>query len=70
MSRQPCGEPVARLSRRAVGDWRGRLESVVGLVCEGLLRQGRDLGAAKFAARCRSEVWELPLVEVCWRAGP
>ncbi len=61
------GHPVARLSQRAAAQWLPRLGAIEQVRVCALIQHGRKQSAPEFAERCRSERWEVPLVEICWR---
>jgi len=64
----PTGHPVARLSRRAAATWLPRLDRIETIRIDAILRQDKARSAPDFAERCRTEHWEVPLVEIRWRA--
>jgi ATP-dependent DNA helicase RecQ len=62
------GIKVGRLARQAVPIWRQRLPQVVEARVVALVRRFRaDVNDPALRARCHSEWWEMPLVEVRWR---
>ena len=64
-----AGVAVARLSKRAASVWCPRVETIETIRVEALLRRDRAQDTEAFAGRSRCEHWEVPLVEVRWRAG-
>jgi len=58
------GCPVARLSRRASGEWLPRLPQIEAVKIVALMRRRREDGDPAFRDRCRAETWEVPLVEI------
>jgi hypothetical protein len=63
-----AGIAVARLSRRAAGVWCPRVELIEAIRVEALMRRDRTQDTDAFAGRSRCEHWEVPLVELRWRA--
>jgi ATP-dependent DNA helicase RecQ len=61
------GAPVARLSKRASGEWLPRVSQIEAVKIVALMRRRREDGDPAFQDRCRAETWEVPLVEVCMR---
>ena len=62
------GMPVARLSKRAAAYWCPRIELIEAIRIEALMRRDRAQDSNAFAAGSRCEHWEVPLVEIRWRA--
>jgi len=62
-----AGEVVARLSRKAHGEWRPRLSQVRDIRVIAMIRRTADQ-AGEIAAHppCLVPEWEVPLVEVAW----
>jgi len=57
--------PVARLSKTARERWRDRLENIRDITVIALARRCRtDIKDQEFQARCRSESWEVTVVEL------
>jgi ATP-dependent DNA helicase RecQ len=57
--------PVARLSKSARARWRDCLETIRDITVIALARRCRtDIKDQEFQARCRSESWEVPVVEL------
>lgn len=59
---------LARLSRAGLKTWGERLDKIEAIHLIALLERRRDQEQPGFAERCRSERWEWPMVEICWRA--
>jgi len=58
---------VARLSRTARERWRGRLAEIVEIRVVAMVRRYRQaIGDEVFRQRCHGEVWEVPVVEICY----
>jgi hypothetical protein len=65
------GITVGRLSKTAAAGWIDRLSLVLEARVVAMVRRyRRDLEGDAFLARCHGEYWEVPLVELCWRAQP
>ena len=64
----PEGEPVARLSKRAASHWLPILERIEAVRVLALLRRDRTQSEPEYAASLRCDAWEVPLVEIRWRA--
>jgi len=62
-----AGEPVAALSRHATGHWRERLATVVAVQVLAMVGWHRSDGDPAKQTRCRTEHWEVPVVEVIHR---
>ncbi len=58
------GLTLARLSKHGSAEWLPRLPRIEGIRVLAILRRHRDDGDPAFRDRCRSECWEVPLVEV------
>ncbi len=63
-----AGVAVARLSKRAASVWCPRIETIEAIQVEALMRRDRAQDTEAFAGRSRCEYWEVPLVEIRWRA--
>lgn len=63
----PSGFAVARLSRKGVAEWEGRLPYIESIHILAMLRRNREDGEATFAATCKTDQWEVPLVEIIER---
>jgi ATP-dependent DNA helicase RecQ len=61
------GRPIARLSARASSQWLSRLTAIEHIHIVALLQRRRQDGDPAYRESYRSEVWEVPLVEVAWR---
>jgi ATP-dependent DNA helicase RecQ len=61
------GFPVARLSARGSREWLPRLERVEAIKVVALMQRRREDGDPAFRGRCRSGVWEVPVVEIVTR---
>jgi len=65
------GITVGRLSKTAAAGWIDRLSLVLEARVVAMVRRyRRDLEGDAFLARCHGEYWEVPLIELCWRAQP
>jgi ATP-dependent DNA helicase RecQ len=62
------GVRVARLSKRAASVWCPRIDMIETIRVDALLRRDRVQDSEAFAAQSRCEHWEVPLVEIRWRA--
>ena len=60
--------PIGRLSQHAAALWVPRIGQIEDVRIDAILRQHRRHCAPDFAERCRCEQWEVPLVEIRWRA--
>ncbi len=65
-----AGEPVARLSRRGSDTWLPRLPQIQAIRVVALLRRRHDDGGPGYLDLCRSDAWELPLVEIQFNGAP
>ena len=62
------GVSVARLSRVARERWWGLLHTVESVRVVAMVRRYRQyMSDENFRQRCFGEVWEVPMVEVCYR---
>ena len=59
-----AGLALGRLSKRASAEWAPRLAQVEGIKVIALLRRRREDGDPDYRDRCRSDTWEVPLVEI------
>jgi ATP-dependent DNA helicase RecQ len=58
------GLALGQLSKRASADWAPRLGQVEGIKVIALLRRRREDGDPAYREHCRSDIWEVPLVEI------
>ncbi|MFZ1985818.1 MAG: ATP-dependent helicase, partial [Desulfatitalea sp.] len=58
---------VARLSREGVGQWSGRLETIVAARVVAMLRWSADDGGEGFRALAKTPAWEVPVIEIVSR---
>ena len=64
-----AGVSAARLSKRAAAVWCPRIEMIEMIRVEAILRRDRTQDTQAFANHSRCEHWEVPLVEIRWRAS-
>lgn len=60
------GEPVAGLSRTARAEWWNRLDEIWSIRVLAMVQRRREDCARDFGKLCRSERWEVPIVEVVY----
>ena len=63
------GQAVARLSKRAAGQWLPHAERIEAIRIVAMLRRDHSQTEPQYAASLRSEVWEVPLAEIQWRSS-
>lgn len=61
------GNPVARLSGAAAGEWGPRLGCIDRVRILAMLRRDRRQSKSGFSDRCRAEQWAVPVAEIQWR---
>jgi len=61
--------PVTSLSRSAVAVWRERFARIETIRVLAMIQRYREDGDAKFRNRYRTEVWEVPMVEVIYSSA-
>ncbi|RKT43860.1 RecQ family ATP-dependent DNA helicase [Thiocapsa rosea] len=64
-----AGHRVARLSKRATARWLPDIDRIERIRVDALIRRDNRQNTPEHAQHCRSERWEVPLVEIRWR-GP
>ncbi len=64
-----AGHRIARLSKRAAARWLPDMGRIERIRVDALIRRDRRQNTPEHAQHCRSERWEVPLVEIRWR-GP
>ena len=63
------GDCMARLSKKGVEKWSGRLDRVCELRVVALLRRDRDDPQGDFLKRVKADRWEIPVFEAVYSAG-
>ena len=64
-----AGHRIARLSKRAATRWLPDIDRIERIRVDALIRRDSRQNTPEHAQHCRSERWEVPLVEIRWR-GP
>jgi ATP-dependent DNA helicase RecQ len=62
--RDGAGLALARLSKRASAEWLPRLPRVETITVIALIRRRLEDGDPAYREHCRSNTWEVPLVEI------
>ena len=58
---------VAQLSKRASESWHGRLDNIEQITVLAMVHRRSEDSREEFRGQCRSEHWEVPVVEVVYR---
>ncbi|MBI5851575.1 MAG: RecQ family ATP-dependent DNA helicase [Planctomycetes bacterium] len=66
----PSGVPVGELDAKASELWRPRLPQIEAARVVAVLRRERQQCSGDFAAQCKVDRWEIPLVELVFAAAP
>lgn len=59
---------IAKLSHKTAAVWRGRLAEVESAAVIAMVRRYREDSEEFYRDQCRVESWEIPLLEIVWRA--
>jgi ATP-dependent DNA helicase RecQ len=63
----PEGISVARLSKTAQAKWEDRLDLIRESRVVAMVRRYReDIGDKTYSRSCQGEIWEVPVVELCY----